>query len=236
MKVITRTDNQSAKDAAAFIIATVAGEESSPDDIKRDDSSDEECEFEPEVARELKVQLCEKFGVDISFQDFLESINVPDKIWNALNGLDEWEAEAEAGCHALIYALKNKHFSIASHLANKLGAQIAKQLLKGYFDAPSIVSKGLKNLKRGKSFQPQAGRQINKREAIRVVIAFYCLKFTGVEKPTQSKVREALGADKLSSGTISKIFKKLGLRDFAGDGRSTNKRRPKKLDKLPIEK
>lgn len=234
MKVITRTNNQSAREAASFIIDTVAN---APwlSDIEQDDSSGEACEFEPEVAHELKVLLLEKIGAEVWLYDFIEDLNIPSQVWNALNGVNEWEAEAATNCKALMYGLKNKHFALASQAAKSLGAQITVQLLKGNIEAPSIVSKGLKNCKIGKPFRPQAGRQPSTGEAIRVVITFYYLKLIGIDKPTQTQVRKELSKHKISSGTISKIFSKIGLKTMAGDGRNANKYRSSKR-KTSIQK
>jgi len=164
----------------------------------------------------------EVFGLNTEACNFLESLNIPPRLYHLFTyqGLYEWEIRAHQECFMFIHARRAKIQNIEKIAAESIGAIISEQLLTGNFTALSIVSEGLRNLQAGKPFIPQVGRKSALDEP-RVVVAFYVLKSQGIANPSQTEVQRHLAefGFKIGGGKVSKIFDKLGLDFDSSDGR-----------------
>lgn len=101
-----------------------------------------------------------------------------------------------------------------------IGSIVAKQITKGNYNALNTIGDGLNNLAKGRAFKPKAGRAKSSRQ-IEVLFAFYHLKKSGVECPSQKEVAEFMASSgkSISKGKLSDLFTEMELNTEKNDAR-----------------
>lgn len=144
-------------------------------------------------------------------------------------GLKEWEREAFVACGSFTHAKSNRLPEAMIMYAEIIGSIVTRELLKGNFAAPRVISEGLTNLRDGKPFIPEKYSEpsLDKRQ---VYVAFIMLRESGNPSPSQAEVRRHLAENgyAISSSNVSKIIKSLGLGALVRNGQKDRTHRPAK--------
>jgi hypothetical protein len=183
-----------------------------------------------------KAKACSVMSVEPWFLDFIASLNIPDHHQSNAAHLNEWETRAFEQCELLILAKKlkrvkaekNDEADIFAILINDvevkaaecIGLIVAGELLKNNYKAPRIITEGLLNLQNNKPFKVKSGRKSSGEWAL-VLHAFYYLKSSGVDRPSQSEVAARLSKNGviIKADRLSKIFDALKLTPLSSDAR-----------------
>lgn len=144
-------------------------------------------------------------------------------------GLKEWEREAFVACGSFTQAKSNRLPEAMIMYAEIIGSIVTRELLKGNFAAPRIISEGLTNLRDGKPFIPEKYHEPS-ADKLRVFLAFIFLREHGNPSPSPKEVMARLAefGHIVSPSNVSKIINSLGLSALVGDGRKQRKHRPAK--------
>lgn len=180
---------------------------------------------------EMMAQVAKSAGFPFRHIYLLAYLDIPAEQHAAEANLEMWEWEIYMACCHLI-ALKKVMVRGDESKRSKLKTSykdsiqrvctiIGHQILKGNFDAPRLVSEGLKNFEMGKSFRLRAGRKRSSDHEI-VLTFFHAIKaHTKCEAPSQSEVAKQLArlGVTMKADRLSKIFDELGLKSLASDAR-----------------
>lgn len=183
-----------------------------------------------------KAKACSVMNVESWFLDFIASLNIPDHHLSNVAHLNEWETRACEQCELLILAKRIKRSKadkseaadmfesinndVIASAAKCIGLIVAEQLLKNNYKAPRIITEGLLNLQNNKPFKVKSGRKSSGESAL-VLHAFYWLKSSGVDRPSQSEVAASLSKNGviMKADRLSKIFDALKLTPLSSDAR-----------------
>jgi hypothetical protein len=159
-------------------------------------------------------------GMSPQQMDFEMSLEIPEHHRAIIDGLDKVEFEAAQICHALVISRKTKDHELTQVIASEIGELVARELAKGNFKMPRIISEGLLNLQNGKPFKVKRGPKSSNDYPL-VLITFYLLKKEGITQPSQSEVAERLRVHgcEITAPQLSKAFGDLELKQLSSDAR-----------------